>query len=167
MTGHVWLIGLMGSGKTAIGAALAAHRGLPFYDVDERIEAEYGREVTDIFFLEGEDEFRAMESNELKAVAAEPDGVVATGGGAIIVTGNVDTMRSHGTVVLLEVDPETAARRIQDAKSRPLLAGGTLEVLADLLAERTFAYRKAADVVVDANDDIDTVVGRVEDACGM
>ena len=97
MANHVWLIGLMGSGKSAIGAALAEQRGLPFYDVDERVEAGYGRDITDVFFMEGEEAFRAMETAEVRAVAEEPDGVVATGGGVIIDQTNVRTMKDHGT----------------------------------------------------------------------
>lgn len=165
--GHIWLIGLMGSGKNAVGAALAERTGRPFYDVDAGVEAEYGRSVSDIFFIEGEAAFRTLEMEALTVIAAEPDGVVATGGGSILAEDNVEMMRSTGTVVLLEVTPETAAERITDTASRPLLSGDSLEMLSDILADRTVAYRVAAQIVVDANDDIDTVAARVEEACDM
>lgn len=165
--GHIWLIGLMGSGKTAVGSALADNAGLPFYDLDARVEDGYGRSVSDIFFIEGEEAFRALESDALVEISGQPDGIVATGGGSILVDGNVDTMRDQGTVVLLDVNPETAAERITDSASRPLLTGDSVEMLSDILGERVVAYRVAADVVVDANDDIETVVGRVEAACDM
>ena len=165
--GHIWLIGLMGSGKNAVGAALAERTGRPFYDVDAGVEAEYGRSVSDIFFIEGEAAFRTLEMEALTVIAAEPDGVVATGGGSILAEDNVEMMRSTGTVVLLEVTPETAAERITDTASRPLLSGDSLEMLSDILADRTVAYRVAAQIVVDANDDLDTVAARVEDACDM
>ena len=165
--GHVWLIGLMGSGKNAVGSALAERTGRPFYDVDARVEAQYGRSVSDIFFIEGEQVFRDLESAELLAVAAEPDGIVATGGGSILADANVSAMRDHGTVVLLDVTPQTAAERITDTESRPLLSGDSVETLSDILADRVVAYRVAADVVVDANDDIETVAERVEAACDM
>ena len=165
--GHVWLIGLMGSGKNAVGSALAERTGRPFYDVDARVEAQYGRSVSDIFFIEGEQAFRDLESAALLAVAAEPDGIVATGGGSILAEANVSAMREHGTVVLLDVSPQTAAERIADTESRPLLSGDSVETLSDILADRVVAYRVAADVVVDANDDIETVAERVETACDM
>ena len=165
--GHIWLIGLMGSGKNAVGAALAERTGRPFYDVDAAVEAEYGRSVSDIFFIEGEAVFRTFEMEALTVIAAEPDGVVATGGGSILAEDNVEMMRGTGTVVLLEVTPETAAERITDSASRPLLSGDSLEMLSDILADRTVAYRVAAQIVVDANDDIDTVAARVEEACDM
>lgn len=165
--GHIWLIGLMGSGKNAVGAALADRLDRPFYDIDAMIEADYGRSVSDIFFIEGEDAFRTLESEALLAVAAEPDGVVATGGGSILAEGNVVVMRDRGTVVLLDVKPEIAAERITDTESRPLLTGDSREMLSDILADRVVAYRVAADVVVDANDDIHMVADRVEAACDM
>jgi len=165
--GHIWLIGLMGSGKNAVGAVLAERLGRPFYDIDARVEDGYGRSVSDIFFIEGEDAFRSLESEALAVIATEPDGVVATGGGSILAEDNVEAMRDGGTVVLLDVTPETAAERITDTKSRPLLTGDSREMLSDILADRVVAYRVAADVVVDANDDIDTVADRVETACDM
>ena len=165
--GHIWLIGLMGSGKNAVGAVVAERLGRPFYDIDARVEDGYGRSVSDIFFIEGEDAFRSLESEALAVIATEPDGVVATGGGSILAEDNVEAMRDGGTVVLLDVTPETAAERITDTKSRPLLTGDSREMLSDILADRVVAYRVAADVVVDANDDIDTVADRVETACDM
>ncbi len=163
--GHIWLIGLMGSGKNTVGAALAERTGRPFHDVDARVEERYGRSVADIFFMEGEEAFRALESDVLGEIDAKADGIVATSGGSILGEGNVATMKEHGTVVLLEVTPETAAERIKDTASRPLLGEGSLEMLSDILSDRTAAYRVAADVVVDANDDVETVVSRVEAAC--
>ena len=164
---HIWLIGLMGSGKNAVGAGLAETTGRPLYDLDARVEAGYGRSVSDIFFIEGEAAFRTLESDALAAVVDEPDGIVATGGGSILAEANVATMREHGTVVLLDVDPETAAERITDTESRPLLTGDSREMLSDILADRVVAYRVAAQVVVDANDDVDTVVDRVKAACNI
>lgn len=165
--GHIWLIGLMGSGKNTVGARLAARAGLPFYDVDALVEDGYGRSVADIFFMEGESEFRRMEGDAIRSIAAEPGGVVATGGGSILAEENVAAMREHGTVVLLDVTADTAAARIAETGTRPLLTDGALETLSDILTDNIARYRSAAQVVVDANDDIETVVDRVEDACGM
>ena len=122
--GHIWLIGLMGSGKNAVGSVLAERSGLPFYDIDDRVEHIAGRTVSDIFFMEGEDAFRDLEADELRTVAAEPDGIVATRGGSVLAERNVATMSDSGTVVLLEVTPETAAarRRVMAASARGLMA---------------------------------------------
>ena len=165
--GHIWLIGLMGSGKSAIGVALAERTDRPFYDLDARVEESYGRSVSDIFFIEGEAAFRAMESAEIEAIAGESDGVVATGGGSILLEDNVAVMRESGTVVLLDVTAQTAAERITETASRPLLTGDSVETLSDILADRIVAYRVAAEIVIDANDDIDAVAARVEAACDM
>jgi shikimate kinase len=165
--GHIWLIGLMGSGKSAVGAALAERTGRPFYDVDARVEASYGRSVSDIFFIEGEEAFRTLESDALRTIAAEPDGIVATGGGSILAADNIGTMRASGTVVLLEVTAQTAAARITESASRPLLNGDSLEMLSDMLAARAGRYRAAAAIVVDANDSVDAVADAVEAACDM
>lgn len=165
--GHVWLIGLMGSGKNTIGSRLAERTGLPFYDVDAEVEGDYGRSVSDIFFMEGEDAFRAMEAEAIDRIAGRPDGVVATGGGSILVEDNVSRMRAEGTVVLLDVDAGTAAERITDTESRPLLAGDALEGLSDILTDRIAAYRAAAEIVVNANDGVESVVDRVLEACAM
>ncbi len=165
--GHVWLIGLMGSGKNTVGVHLAERLDQPFYDLDARVEEGYGRSVSDLFFIEGESEFRRLESEALSTIAAEPDGVVATGGGSILVDGNTSTMRDHGIVVLLDVTAETAAGRIAEGGTRPLLTGDSLDTLSDMLTDRIAAYRSAAQVIVDGNDDIATVVGRVVEACDM
>jgi shikimate kinase len=165
--GHIWLIGMMGSGKNTVGARLAERSGLPFYDVDADVEEGYGRSVADVFFMEGEAAFRQMEAEAIERIADLSDGVVATGGGSILEGANVSRMREHGTVVLLDVTAETAAGRIADTDSRPLLTGDALDGLSDILTDRIAAYRAAAEIVIDANDDADTVVGRVMDACGM
>ena len=165
--GHVWLIGLMGSGKNAVGAHVAERFDQPFYDLDARVEESYGRSVSDLFFIEGESEFRRLESEELSVIAAEPDGVVATGGGSILVDDNVSTMRDNGIVVLLDVTAETAAGRIADSGSRPQLTGDSFDTLSDILTDRIAAYRAAAQIIVDGNDDVATVVGRVVEACDM
>src|SRR4051812_8462078 len=80
--GHVWLVGMMGSGKSTVGKRLAARLDRPFVDLDERIETEAGRSIGDIFERDGEPAFRALESRVLARVADGPDAVVATGGGA-------------------------------------------------------------------------------------
>ncbi len=82
---HVFLIGFMGAGKSTVGPRLATRLDLPFIDLDDRIEAEQGKSIADIFDADGESHFRALEREALEALAAEPDSVVACGGGIVTV----------------------------------------------------------------------------------
>ena len=82
--GHIYLVGMPGSGKTSLGRSLAQALSIPFADMDDRIEALAGMPITRIFAERGEREFRRMESEALAACAAEPPQVIATGGGAVL-----------------------------------------------------------------------------------
>ncbi|HEY7563957.1 MAG TPA: shikimate kinase [Acidimicrobiia bacterium] len=161
----LWLIGMMGAGKTEVGARLAARLGCPFIDIDHLVEAETGSPVAEIFDTEGEDGFRRREAAAIARAAAQPDAVVATGGGAVILPGNVELMRATGPVIWLQADPEVLAGRIgEDRDARPLLSGEPEARLGALLAERLLAYQGAADhVVVTDRIDPDQVVRLVED----
>ncbi|HXZ26041.1 MAG TPA: shikimate kinase, partial [Nitrospiria bacterium] len=81
---HVVLIGMMGTGKSAVGRALAKRLKRPFYDTDRLIEEREGRSITAIFQSNGEDYFRQVESAVIRDVTAKPVGVVASGGGALL-----------------------------------------------------------------------------------
>ncbi len=160
--GHVWLIGMMGSGKTVAGRAAAELAGAPFVDTDARIEERIGRSIADYWAQHGEAEFRDLERAEIAAVAAGPGAVVAAGGGAVLDAGNVATMRASGTVVWLQAPPELLADRVGTADERPLLAGDPLARLRALLGERCAAYAAAAHVTLETGgQSIDEVASRV------
>jgi shikimate kinase len=147
------LIGMMGSGKSAVGRRLADRLGCELVDIDHEVEAAAGRPVADIFAVEGELGFRAREAAAVQAVTQRGPGVIAGGGGVVLDPTNVAALREAGTVVWLQVDPALAARRVRDDGGRPVLARmeGTLEErLAVLTAERSAAYAAAAHHVVDA-----------------
>lgn len=154
----LWLIGMMGSGKSAVGQKLAAVTDSPFLDTDLLVEVEAGRSVSEVFAREGEAGFRLRESHAIEAAAVLGDAVVATGGGAVLVDGNVRSMKLSGPVVWLQADPATLAARIDDPSSRPLLKGDllkgaeTVELLAAMLEDRRSAYEAAADHVVPTDD---------------
>lgn len=122
MARGVVLVGLMGAGKTTVGRLVAARLGLPFIDLDARIEAEAGRPIPEIFAGEGEAAFRDRESAAIRALAGEPPAVVATGGGAPIRDDNWTILRSLGLTVWLDLDPAHAAERAARQGGRPLLA---------------------------------------------
>lgn len=140
----LWLIGMMGSGKSTVGALIAARARVPFVDLDAAIVAAAGIEVPEIFATEGEAGFRERETAALLE-AADAGAVVACGGGVVLAEQNVRVMRSRGPVVWLEADPAELAVRLGTGEGRPLLAGGELEARLRLIgAERAGAYAAAA-----------------------
>jgi shikimate kinase len=163
--GHVWLIGMMGSGKSTVGRLLADRVGRPFYDTDELIEQTGDASIPEIFAGEGESGFRERERWIVEDVASRPPGIVATGGGIILDPANVEAMRRSGTIVLLAVDVEILTRRLGYCDDRPLLAAGKGERLHAIASERTERYRSSADVIVDATGSIDDAVADVEAVC--
>jgi chorismate synthase len=141
--GHVFLVGPSGAGKSSAGPALARILGLPFVDLDARIEAAAGASVTALFAQGGEAEFRRLESRALAEAASGPPAVVATGGGAVVGDRAWRTMRAAGAIVRLAASPETCARRLAGTADRPLLAGDPLVRLAALARERERWYARA------------------------
>jgi shikimate kinase len=162
---HIWLIGMMGSGKSTVGRSLADRLGCPFYDTDAIIEDAAGSTVSELFERAGEAAFREQERFAIADVAGLPPGVVATGGGAVLDQRNVGKMKATGSIVLLAAAVEVAAERIGGRSDRPLLAGRDAGALHSIADDRDERYRAAADVVVDADGSVETVVGLVEAAC--
>lgn len=160
----LWLIGMMGSGKSTVAWSLASRTGKPFVDTDLLVEEATGRSVVDVFEAEGEEAFRSLESEAIRAAAVMADAVVATGGGAVLLENNVRSMKSSGPVVWLRADPATLAARIGNAPGRPLLVDvDLLRRLTVILEDRRDAYQRAADHTVDTDDSTaDEVVRLVE-----
>ena len=145
----LWLVGMMGSGKSTVGQALAFRTGRVFLDTDLLVEDAAGLAVVEVFEEEGEEAFRARESEAIRSAAAVADAVVATGGGAVLLTDNVRVMKSSGPVVWLQADPVTLAARIGIAPGRPLLTDvDVAERLSLILEDRRDAYERAADHAV-------------------
>jgi len=140
----LWLVGMMGSGKSTIGRIAADRLGVPFLDTDETVVARLGSSIPAVWAEWGEEGFRRFESEELTKAAMSGPCVVATGGGAVIEPDNVTLMRRTGTVVWLAARPEVLAERLQDGTGRPLLASNPLDELRRILSEREPLYRSAA-----------------------
>src|SRR5262245_57960404 len=142
----VLLCGLMGSGKSRVGRALASRLGWDFVDTDELIERAAGMKVAEIFAREGESAFRRRESETLAGLPTLRT-VVALGGGAVISADNRRVLREKGRLVWLDASPETLAGRIGESQKRPLLAGldraGRIERLTRMREERLDAYAEA------------------------
>ena len=156
------LTGFMGTGKTVAGRRLARRLDLPFYDLDDVIEARAWRSIAEIFRDDGEVAFRTLEAEVVAATRPLRECVLATGGGAILRAENLAAFREGGVVVGLMATPDAILARVGEAKDRPLLAGGDRRAqLHALLAAREPAYARA-DLRVDTTDlDPDAVAARV------
>lgn len=144
--GHVFLTGMMGSGKSSIGSILASLLEFEFLDLDDRIEREQGCSIAQIFAECGEEGFRDAESQALRAAVLQEESrwVVATGGGVILRDENVVFMKANGVIVLIDRPIEIIERDIETGR-RPLLAGGTARLHA-VHRERSQRYRATCDV---------------------
>lgn len=169
---HLMLIGMMGAGKTTVGAECARRLGRGFVDLDELIETTTGRSIPEIFATDGEPAFRVLERAALADTCASPAPlVISVGGGAMIDPENRRVAQAGSVVVWLRAAPEDLADRVLVAGEegrRPLLAKGdpvaTIERLATLRAD---GYAAAADAVLEignrsAADIVDEVLAELE-----
>lgn len=145
------LVGMPGSGKSTIGRRLAKVMGLPMLDTDAQIVETTGRTIADIFENDGEQEFRRIEEEVVRAALDGHDGIVSLGGGAITSAGVRDALSGH-TVVFLEIGAAEGIRRTTSGAVRPLLAGGdAAEKYRKLMSERVPLYRRTATMRVNTN----------------
>jgi len=167
-SGTLFLVGMMGAGKTTLGKALAQRLGREFVDTDKVLVERTGVTVATIFEIEGEEGFRRRESAVLEELAHRPDCVVATGGGAVLSPDNRSVMRANGTVVYLRARLDSLWERTRHDGSRPLLqTADPRATLAQLLEQRDPLYREVAHVVVDTGfQSAATLVSRVVAALG-
>src|SRR6185437_13226762 len=147
---NIFLIGPMGSGKTAVGRSLARHLGKTFYDSDTEIVRRTGVDIPYIFEKEGETGFREREREAIEALVALRGIVLATGGGAILLPENRRLLAERGCVVYLETSVAQQAERVQQGRNRPLIANVDDPVirLRELMTVRDPLYRSIADVTV-------------------
>ena len=150
---NLFLIGMMGSGKTTIGKILAEHLEWNFDDSDHEVEHATGKSIVSIFSEKGEDYFRHLESDQLIKTARKKESVTACGGGIILNKRNRTLMRKSGTVVFLEVPLEILTSRLQKVSDRPLLEhpNGNESRLATIWLEREKLYRQTAHITIDAS----------------
>ena len=146
---NVYLVGLMGAGKTTIGKALARRLAYGFVDSDHEIEARTGVSLPTIFEIEGEEGFRKREAQVIADLANLNSHVVATGGGAVLRQENRENLRAGGFVIYLNVPLPTLWERTRHDKNRPLLqVSDPLQKLRELHAQRDPLYRSIADLIV-------------------
>jgi shikimate kinase len=146
----LFLVGMMGAGKTTIGRGLARMLGREFVDLDHELEARCGVRVPVIFEIEGEAGFRRREAQTLQECTQRRDIVLATGGGAILAEQSRALLRERGLVVYLRATLDELFRRTSRDRNRPLLATpdprGTLR---QLMTTRDPLYTEAAHVIID------------------
>lgn len=150
---RIFLVGFMGAGKSAVGAALAQLLRSPFVDLDERLRRRFGADIGEVFARHGEAAFRAAESEELAAVAGRDGAVVATGGGAFCRDENRRLIEAAGGVsVFLHLPWEVLRARLgDDHAGRPKY--GDEASARRLWEERLPHYRRATLVVELAGDE--------------
>ncbi len=158
----IYLVGMMGSGKSYLGKKLAQALDKPFVDLDERIEKREGKTIAAIFRDHGQPYFRKVETETLRLTKNE-SALIATGGGAPCHDGNMDWMNRNGLTVYLQADVETLMERLQsNGTERPMLGnlqGPELKnYLTNLLDERRSFYEKASIIYEITNHDEDKVM---------
>ena len=161
------LVGPMGVGKTTVGKMLAEETGRRFMDCDQEIERRAGADIPWIFDVEGEAGFRDRETALLKELRCQPNMVIATGGGAVLRSGNRRLLRDAGLVIYLDASLELLLARTAKDKKRPLLQGGDpRETLRKILDEREALYRSVADIrlELDAEASRRQTLGRLLDS---
>jgi shikimate kinase len=146
---NIFLIGPMGSGKSAVGRHLARLSRLSFHDSDADIEAKTGVDVAFIFEKEGEAGFRLRERESIDRLTRLEGVVIATGGGAVIHPDNRRALADRGVVVYLETSVEQQLERTRHGKHRPLLNDTDPKLkLSELMRQRALLYREIADLTV-------------------
>ncbi|MGD9703625.1 MAG: shikimate kinase [Acidimicrobiia bacterium] len=160
---HLVLIGMMGVGKTTVGRLVAERLGRQLYDSDALIEERTGRTVREIFASDGEDAFRALESEVLmEALAHAEPLVIAAAGGVVLRPENRAALRdAHARVVWLSAAPELLVERVRSGGHRPLLDDDPEGTLQRMHEQRAALYREVADAIVRVDG---RSVGEVVDA---
>lgn len=150
----VVLVGMMASGKTTTGEAVARRLGWDFLDSDRQVEQQVGRTVEELWKAYGEAAFRELEAEALAQALAqtlERPAVIAAAGGVVLDPRNRAVLKAHPPVVWLRANPQTLAVRAGTGAGRPLLAGDPAAALVRLAEERRPFYEEVATVAVDVD----------------
>ena len=146
---NIYLIGMMGSGKSTVGKILAEKMELLFIDLDSEIEKTGGKSVSEIFNQDGENQFRKLESEELKQYS---ESVVACGGGIILDEENRQYINENGVAVLLTASMDELFKRLSDSNNRPILPDeNTEKALTNLWLERKKDYLNTSDILIETD----------------
>lgn len=152
---HIVLVGLMGTGKSSVGRQLASILSRPFIDTDKKVESRAGKTVREIFEIDGEDSFRALESQVVADVlGSSSPSVIAAAGGVVTQEPNRDVLLRHRNagdcvVVWLRADTSELLNRVKKGVHRPLLDTDPSGTLTAMARDRTPLYEQVASIAVD------------------
>ena len=146
---NIYLIGMMGSGKSTVGKTLSEKMHKPFIDLDSEIEKGTGKNISEIFDIDGEEQFRKMETKQLKQYS---ESIVACGGGIVLKDENREFINENGIAILLLATMGELTQRLSNSGNRPLLADdNTEEALTKLWLERQLNYLNTADFTIETD----------------
>lgn len=146
---NIYLIGFMGTGKSTVTKELVARTQAKCIEMDELIEEQQKMAITDIFEKYGENYFRDLETDLLRALGKEEHLVVSCGGGSVLRDENAALMKENGRIVLLTATPETVYERVKHCTNRPVLNGNmNVEYIKGLMEKRRARYESVADICV-------------------
>ena len=162
MGGNIILVGYMGTGKTAVGEALAERLDWDYIDTDDLIEEKAGKSIPSIFTEDGEPHFRDLETAVINKLEEKKNSVIATGGGAVLREENMNNMKRAGIVVCLEASPEVIFERTRKFTHRPLLqVPDPMAKIREMLEFRHPYYAKAPHSIDTSKLTIDEVVEKI------
>lgn len=160
---NLYLVGFMGTGKTAVGRTLATRMGMQLIDSDAAIEAKAGKPITAIFEEQGEEAFRRLEREFVESGHPAKGCVVSCGGGLVMQEGMSEMLRQRGVVVCLTARAETILQRTQGNKNRPLLnVDDPLARIKEMLDQRMPVYRAVGTEVLTDDRSIPDIVAHVQ-----
>ena len=162
LSANIVLVGFMGTGKSAVGRVIAQKLEFHFIDTDDVIEQTSKAKISDIFSEHGEDYFRDLESQAVKSVALMKNQVVATGGGVVLRSSNIDLLRTGGPIFCLNATPKAIWDRVRSSRSRPLLRGPEpLKKIETLLDKRAPYYALADHQIETTGVSVDRVADEI------
>lgn len=164
MKTSVALIGFMGTGKTAVGKALAKKLKRKFVELDALIEEKAGKSIPQIFQQDGEIAFRELEIEVTKKVAQNKNLVIACGGGVVLNKINIDRLKQEAIIVYLTASPSVILKRVSGEKGqRPLLeVDSPISTIRELLKFRKPFYERAADITINTSKlNIDAIAEQI------
>jgi shikimate kinase len=146
------LIGMMGAGKSSVGACLRRRTGLGLLDTDEIVASNFGMSIPEIFAEHGEKKFREAETEALRRMQTEEQMIIITGGGIVLRKENVEILTSQAVIVWLDGDEETLFARASRKQNRPLLqTKNPRKTFSQILDARRPLYANIADIRVDTS----------------
>ena len=146
------LVGMMGAGKSSVGACLRRRTGLGLLDTDEIVASNFGMSIPEIFAEHGEKKFREAETEALRRVRTEEQTIIITGGGIVLRKENVEILKSQAAIVWLDGDEETLFARASRKQNRPLLqTKDPRKTFSQILDARRPLYANVANIRVDTS----------------